>query len=58
MWQGLHTSTDENQFLGDMFEYFLDNGIKQKWRAVFAKFQFNKIYAIGIAFRKYVARTL
>lgn len=30
MWQGLRlTSTDENQFLGDMFEYFLDNGIKQ-----------------------------
>ncbi len=30
MWQGLRlTSTEENQFLGDMFEYFLDNGIKQ-----------------------------
>ena len=30
MWQGLRlTSTEENQFLGDMFEYFLDNGVKQ-----------------------------
>ena len=30
MWQGLRLTTGEqNQFLGDMFEYFLDNGIKQ-----------------------------
>ena len=30
MWQGFRlTSSDQNQFLGDMFEYFLDNGIKQ-----------------------------
>lgn len=30
MWQGLRlTSSGQNQFLGDMFEYFLDNGIKQ-----------------------------
>jgi type I restriction enzyme M protein len=30
MWQGLRLNTDEqNQFLGDMFEYFLDNSIKQ-----------------------------
>ncbi len=30
MWQGLRlSSTEENQFLGDMFEFFLDNGIKQ-----------------------------
>ncbi len=30
MWQGLRLKTDEqNQFLGDMFEYFLDNSIKQ-----------------------------
>lgn len=30
MWQGLRLKTKEqNQFLGDMFEYFLDNGIKQ-----------------------------
>ena len=30
MWQGLRLKTDEqNQFLGDMFEFFLDNGIKQ-----------------------------
>lgn len=30
MWQNLRlTSTDHNQFLGDMFEYFLDNGVKQ-----------------------------
>lgn len=30
MWQGLRLLTDEqNQFLGDMFEFFLDNGIKQ-----------------------------
>jgi type I restriction enzyme M protein len=30
MWQGLRLNTEEqNQFLGDMFEYFLDNGIKQ-----------------------------
>ena len=30
MWQGLRLKTDEpNQFLGDMFEHFLDNGIKQ-----------------------------
>ena len=28
MWQGLRlTSTEENQFLGDMFEYFIENGI-------------------------------
>ena len=27
MWQGLRlTSSGQNQFLGDMFEYFLDNG--------------------------------
>jgi type I restriction-modification system DNA methylase subunit len=30
MWQGLRLKTkDQNQFLGDMFEYFLDNSIKQ-----------------------------
>ncbi|MCB1659085.1 MAG: restriction endonuclease subunit M, partial [Pseudomonadales bacterium] len=30
MWQGLRlTNSEQNQFLGDMFEYFLDNGIKQ-----------------------------
>lgn len=30
MWQGLRLMTKEqNQFLGDMFEFFLDNGIKQ-----------------------------
>ena len=30
MWQGLRLKTKEqNQFLGDMFEFFLDNGIKQ-----------------------------
>jgi len=30
MWQGLRLKTDEqNQFLGDMFELFLDDGIKQ-----------------------------
>lgn len=30
MWQGLRLITKEqNQFLGDMFEYFLDNSIKQ-----------------------------
>ena len=30
MWQRLRLKTDEqNQFLGDMFEFFLDNGIKQ-----------------------------
>ena len=30
MWQGLQLKTnDQNQFLGDMFEFFLDNGIKQ-----------------------------
>ena len=30
MWQGLRLKTDApNQFLGDMFELFLDNGVKQ-----------------------------
>ncbi len=30
MWQGLRLKTSgQNQFLGDMFEYFLDNSIKQ-----------------------------
>ncbi|QQD21114.1 N-6 DNA methylase [Oceanospirillaceae bacterium ASx5O] len=30
MWQGLRLlSEGQNQFLGDMFEFFLDNGIKQ-----------------------------
>ena len=30
MWQGLRLKTEEqNQFMGDMFEYFLDNSIKQ-----------------------------
>ncbi|MDX8377362.1 MAG: restriction endonuclease subunit S [Mariprofundales bacterium] len=30
MWQGLRLKTKEqNQFLGDMFEYFLDNSLKQ-----------------------------
>ena len=30
MWQGYRlTGSEQNQFLGDMFEYFLDNGIKQ-----------------------------
>ena len=30
MWQGVRLKTKEqNQFLGDMFEYFLDNSIKQ-----------------------------
>lgn len=30
MWQGLRLKSDTpNQFLGDMFEFFLDNGIKQ-----------------------------
>lgn len=30
MWQNLRlTSNEQNQFLGDMFEYFLDNGVKQ-----------------------------
>ncbi|MDP1676691.1 MAG: restriction endonuclease subunit S [Bacteroidota bacterium] len=30
MWQDLQLkTTDHNQFLGDMFEFFLDNGIKQ-----------------------------
>lgn len=30
MWQDLKLKTNtQNQFLGDMFEYFLDNGIKQ-----------------------------
>lgn len=30
MWQGLRLKDEgQNQFLGDMFEYFLDNGVKQ-----------------------------
>ena len=30
LWQGLRLKTnDQNQFLGDMFEFFLDDGIKQ-----------------------------
>ncbi len=30
MWQGLRLKTEQqNQFIGDMFEYFLDNSIKQ-----------------------------
>jgi type I restriction-modification system DNA methylase subunit/restriction endonuclease S subunit len=30
MWQNVRlTSQNQNQFLGDMFEYFLDNGVKQ-----------------------------
>lgn len=49
MWQGLRlTSTEENQFLGDMFEYFLDNGIKQSEGQFFTPIPICKFIVSGL----------
>ena len=53
MWQGIRLKTDEqNQFLGEMFELFLDDGVKQSVRgAIFHAATYLQIYRQFLATR-------
>ncbi len=49
MWQGLRLKTKEqNQFLGDMFEYFLDNSIKQSEGQFFTPMPITKFIVMSL----------
>jgi len=49
MWQGLRLKTkDQNQFLGDMFEFFLDNSIKQSEGQFFTPMPITKFIVMSL----------
>lgn len=49
MWQGLRLKTKEqNQFLGDMFEFFLDNSIKQSEGQFFTPMPITKFIVMSL----------
>lgn len=56
MWQGLRlTGSGQNQFLGDMFEYFLDNGIKQSEGQFFTPVPICKFVVSALPLEKMMA---
>ena len=59
MWQGLRLKTDDpNQFLGDMFEFFLDNSIKQSEGQFFTPLPICKFIVASLPLAKKIATTL
>jgi type I restriction enzyme M protein len=55
MWQGLRLKTKEqNQFLGDMFEFFLDNGIKQSEGQFFTPVPICKFIVASLPLENYI----
>ena len=58
MWQGLRLKTDaQNQFLGDMFEFFLDNGIKQSEGQFFTPLPVCKFIVASLPLAQKIATT-
>ncbi len=58
MWQGLRLKTDDpNQFLGDMFEFFLDNSIKQSEGQFFTPLPICKFIVASLPLAKKIAAT-
>ncbi|MFN9304113.1 MAG: restriction endonuclease subunit S [Candidatus Kapaibacterium sp.] len=58
MWQGLRLKTKEqNQFLGDMFEYFLDNGIKQSEGQFFTPVPICKFIVMSLPLEHQIKQT-
>jgi len=56
MWQGLRlTGSGQHQFLGDMFEYFLDNGIKQSEGQFFTPVPICKFIVSSLPLERLVA---
>ena len=57
MWQGLRlTGSEQNQFLGDLFEYFLDNGIKQSEGQFFTPVPICKFIVSALPLEQLIAR--
>jgi len=55
MWQGLRLkTTEQNQFLGDMFEFFLDNGIKQTEGQFFTPVPICKFIVMSLPLESYI----
>lgn len=55
MWQGFRLMTKEqNQFLGDMFEFFLDNGIKQSEGQFFTPVPICKFILMSLPLENFV----
>lgn len=58
MWQGLRLKTKEqNQFLGDMFEYFLDNSIKQSEGQFFTPMPITKFIVASLPLEKMIQQS-
>ena len=58
MWQGLRLKTDDqNQFLGDMFEFFLDNSIKQSEGQFFTPLPICKFIVASLPLSQKIATT-
>ena len=58
MWQGLRLKTDvPNQFLGDMFELFLDDGIKQSEGQFFTPLPICKFIVASLPLAQKIATT-
>ncbi len=58
MWQGYRlTGSSQNQFLGDMFEYFLDNGIKQSEGQFFTPVPICKFIVSSLPLEQLIANT-
>jgi type I restriction enzyme M protein len=58
MWQTLRLKTKEqNQFLGDMFEYFLDNSIKQSEGQFFTPIPITKFIVSSLPLKQYIKNT-
>ena len=56
MWQGLQLKTDaQNQFLGEMFELFLDDGIKQSEGQFFTPLPICKFIAASLPLAQKIA---
>ena len=58
MWQGLRLKTDgQNQFLGEMFELFLDDGIKQSEGQFFTPLPICKFIVASLPLAQKIANT-
>lgn len=59
MWQGLRLKTrEQNQFLGDMFEYFLDSSIKQSEGQFFTPIPITKFIISALPLESMVIESL
>lgn len=59
MWQDLRLKTHtQNQFLGDMFEYFLDNGIKQSEGQFFTPIPITRFICMCLPLENTIKNTL